>query len=82
MGSVTMRRFDTGVLVRSALAAAAVLLAVGIAIAFAGENGKESVEPAPLVNPLAEQDLAKFAVIDMADAIGRVAGASRSDSGK
>lgn len=73
-GSATMRRVGTGILARSALAAFAALLALGIALQ--GNTAKGRAQSDPLVNALGEEELAKFAVVDMVDALDRVAGAN------
>jgi hypothetical protein len=73
-GSATMRRVDSSILARSVLAVVAALLALGIALH--GDTAKGRAQSDPLVNALGEEELAKFAVVDMADALGRVAGAN------
>jgi hypothetical protein len=65
---------------RAGLLAASVLAAFG-ALLFAGlaVHG----EPTALVNALGADELGKFAVVDMADALDRVAGPARaSDAAK
>ena len=71
-GSATMRRVDSGILARSVLAAFAALLALGIALH--GDTAKGRAQSDSLVNALGEEELGKFAVVDMLDAIERVAG--------
>jgi hypothetical protein len=73
-GSATMRRVDSGLLTRSVLVALAALLAVGIALH--GDTAKGRAQSDPLVNALGEEELGKFAVVDMVDALDRVAGGS------
>ena len=73
-GSATMRRVASGILARSVLAAFAALLALGIALH--SDTAKGRAQPDPLVNVLGEEELAKFAVVDMVDALDRVAGAN------
>jgi hypothetical protein len=71
-GSAIMRSLGSSIFVRSALAAFAALLAVGIALH--GDTAKGRAQPVPLVNALGEEELAKFTAVDMADALDRVAG--------
>jgi hypothetical protein len=59
--------------VRFVLAALAVLLAVGTGAVALREK---PASPDSLVNALGEDDLGKFAIVDMADAVERVAAAS------
>ena len=68
-----MNRPGPGVFARSVLAALAALFVVGWI--------HSTAPSAPLVAAGAE-DLDKFVAVDMSDAIDRVAGAIRSDSGE
>ena len=72
-GSATMRSLGSSIWARSVLAAFAALFAVGIALH--GDTAKGRAQPAPLVNALGEDELARFTAVDMADALDRVAGA-------
>ena len=69
-----MQRVGSGILVRSVLAAFAALVAVGIALH--GDTAKGRAPSDLLVNALGEEQLAKFAAVDLADAVERVARAS------
>ena len=71
---------------RLALAAFAALLGLGIALhgdSAGARLGDARHEPTSFVVATGEEDLANFAAVDMADALGRVAGdpaAPRSES--
>jgi hypothetical protein len=74
-----MRRTDTRFLASFILAALVAVFAVGMTVHGGAEHSP--AQATPLVSALAEQDLATFTAVDMADALGRVAGTSRtSDS--
>jgi hypothetical protein len=73
-GSATMRSLGSSILARFVLAAFAALLAVGIALH--GDTAKGRAQSDPLVTALGEDELARFTVVDMADALDRVAGAN------
>jgi len=70
-GSATMRSLGSSIWARFVLAAFAALLAVGIALH--GDTAKGRAQSDPLINALGEEELAKFAVVDMFDALDRVA---------
>ena len=69
-----MRSLGSSILARFVLAAFAALLAVGIALH--GDTAKGRAQSDPLVTALGEDELARFTVVDMADALDRVAGAN------
>ncbi len=76
----TMRRLPLSLSARSVPAALAALVALGLALHGDVAKGRlgsldDRAPSAPLVNALGEEDLGKFAVVDMVDALGRVAGA-------
>ena len=64
---------------RSSLVAAFVLAGLS-ALFLAGAAVQGEPAKSPLVDTLGAGDLGKFAVVDMADALGRVAGPVRADS--
>jgi hypothetical protein len=77
---MTMRRIDTRSIARFVLAALVAVFALGMTLHGGTENSP--AEQTPLVSALSEHDLAQFTPIAMPDALGRVAGASRSHSGE
>ncbi len=74
--TITLRSTASG---RAGLLAASLLAALG-ALLFAGAAVHGESTKSPLVSSLGTDELGKFAVVDMADAIDRVASASRSHS--
>jgi hypothetical protein len=73
---VTTMRLRSGNSLRSILVAVAALIAVGIA--FRGDLAQGRAQSDPLVRAQGEQELQDFAVVDMVDALDRVAGSTRS----